>query len=77
MEVAEFNNAVATNKVFTHIEKGHKYRVKDLLISKHPDTGKWYDAVLYIRLEDSELFVRSKESFINNFKLVNYEQENI
>jgi len=55
-------------KVFTHKEKGHLYKVKELLISKHPDTGLWYDAVLYMN-EDGRSFVRSLESFLDNFEL--------
>ena len=43
MEVQEFNQAVATNKTFVHDKtKGH-YKVNDLVRSKHPDTGEWYD----------------------------------
>lgn len=67
MEVQEFKNFVSKNTTFTHKEKGHSYKVEELLISKHPDTGEWYEAVLYIQLESSKKFVRSQESFINNF----------
>ena len=67
MEVQEFKNFVSKNTTFTHKEKGHTYKVEDILISKHPDTGEWYEAVLYIQLESSRRFVRSLESFITNF----------
>lgn len=67
MEVQEFKNLVSKNTTFTHKEKGHNYKVEELLISKHPDTGEWYEAVLYIQLESSRRFVRSLESFITNF----------
>lgn len=71
MEAQEFNNLNKSVVTFTHIEKGHTYKVIDIILSKHPDTGKWYDAVLYIQLESSKQFVRSKESFLNNFKIKN------
>lgn len=53
---------------YTHKEKGHTYIIVKELKCKHPNTGEWYEAILYTQLENGESFVRSKESFINNFK---------
>lgn len=69
MEVQEFNVYTIKKTVFTHKTKGHTYKVLEILKSKHPDTDEWYDAVLYIQLESSELFVRSEESFIKDFNI--------
>ena len=69
MEVQEFNQAITTNKTFVHDKTKGRYKVKDLVRSKHPDTGKWYDAVLYISLQTSEQFVRSYDSFIKHFTI--------
>lgn len=68
MEAQEFKELVHVNAMFTHKEKGHTYSVIRLLKSKHPDTGKWYKAVLYMQRESNELFVRSEESFLENFE---------
>lgn len=68
MEVQEIEQAIQNRRLFTHKEKGHNYRILKLIKSKHPDTGKWYDAVVYKQLESSEEFVRSVKSFIDNFK---------
>lgn len=73
MTKEEFKLGIAKGKVFTHKEKGHKYRVRELLISKHPDTGVWYNAVLYMRVDGEDagrLFVRSDKSFIDNFEII-------
>ena len=53
---------------YTHIEKGHTYVILGEVKSKHPDTGEWYDSVIYRQLESRETFVRSKQSFIDNFR---------
>lgn len=53
---------------YTHKEKGHTYIIVKELKCKHPDTGEWYEAILYCQLESGESFVRSKESFNANFK---------
>lgn len=66
MEVQELSNEFGVK--YTHIIKGHTYIIIEFVKSKHPDTGKWYDAILYKQLENGKYFVRSKESFINNFK---------
>lgn len=71
MEAQELKLAVIKNKTFIHKEKGHKYKIKEFVKSKHPDTGVWYNAILYIQLESSELFVRSEESFVKNFIIIN------
>ena len=65
MEVQENDGSLIR---YTHIEKGHTYVILGEVKSKHPDTGIWYDAVIYRQVESRETFVRSKESFINNFK---------
>ena len=71
MEVQEIKNIIENKFLVTHIEKGHTYIILDIVKSKHPDTGKWYDAVRYKQLESKETFVRSIQSFCENFRIIN------
>ena len=71
MEVQEIKSIIENKFLVTHIEKGHTYIVLDIVKSKHPDTGKWYDAVRYKQLESKETFVRSIKSFCENFRIIN------
>ena len=71
MEVQEIKNIIENKFLVTHIEKGHTYIVLDIVKSKHPDTSKWYDAVRYKQLESKETFVRSIQSFCENFRIIN------
>ena len=71
MEVQEIKNIIENKFLVTHIEKGHTYIILDIVKSKHPDTGKWYDAVIYKQLESKETFVRSIQSFCENFRIIN------
>ena len=75
MEAQEFKLLVNKDTIFIHKEKGHTYKVLDLLRFKHPDTGEWYDGVLYTQLESGELFVRSEESFVENFIVINFKNK--
>lgn len=71
MEVQEIKSIIENKFLVTHIEKGHTYIILDIVKSKHPDTGKWYDAVRYKQLESKETFVRSIQSFCENFRIIN------
>ena len=71
MEVQEIKNIIENKFLVTHIEKGHTYIILDIVKSKHPDTGEWYDAVRYEKLESNETFVRSIKSFCENFRIIN------
>lgn len=46
------------------------YLYKGLCRVKNPDTGKWFDAVLYSKISDKTIFVREKTDFENKFKKV-------
>ena len=71
MEVQEIKNIIENRLLVTHIEKGHTYIILDIIKSKHPDTGEWYDAVRYKQLESKETFIRSIKSFCENFSIIN------
>ena len=71
MEVQEIKTIIKNKLLVTHIEKGHTYIILDIIKSKHPDTGKWYDAVRYKQLKSKETFVRSIKSFCENFRIIN------
>ena len=77
MEVQEIKNIIENKFLVTHIEKGHTYIILDIIKSKHPDTGKWYDAVRYKQLKSKETFVRSIKSFCENFRIINNNNNNI
>ena len=47
MEVLEIKHLKDKTLTFSHKEKGHHYKVLDIVKSKHPDTRKWYDSVIY------------------------------
>ena len=71
MEVQEIKTIIENRLLVTHVEKGHTYIVLDIVKSKHPDTGEWYDAVRYKQLESNETFIRSIKSFCENFHIIN------
>lgn len=71
MEVQEIKTIIENKLLVTHIEKGHTYIVLDIIKSKHPDTGEWYDAVKYKQLESNETFIRHIKSFCDNFRIIN------
>lgn len=71
MEVQEIKDIIENKFLVTHIEKGHTYIVLDIVKSKHPDTGEWYDAVRYKQLESKKTFIRSIKSFCENFHIIN------
>lgn len=71
MEVQEIKTIIEHKLLVTHIEKGHTYIVLDIVKSKHPNAGEWYDAVRYKQLESKETFVRSIKSFCENFRIIN------
>lgn len=71
MEVQEIKNIIENKLLVTHIEKGHTYIVLDIIKSKHPDTGEWYDAIRYKQLESKETFIRNIKSFCENFRIIN------
>ena len=77
MEVQEIKNIIENKFLVTHIEKGHTYIILNIIKSKHPDTGKWYDAVRYKQLKSKETFVRSIKSFCENFRIINNNNNNI
>lgn len=58
---------------YTHIEKGDVYEVCNITKMKHPETGEWLDCVIYISTTTQKQWVRSLESFKENFKLVTKE----
>ena len=65
MEVQEIKSIIENKLLVTHIEKGHIYKVLDIVKSKHPDTGDWYDAVRYKQLESKETFVNLIKDYIH------------
>lgn len=71
MEVLEIKYLKDKTLTFSHKEKGHHYKVLDIVKSKHPNTGKWYDSVIYKQIENKTIYVRSVNSFIENFYIVN------
>lgn len=76
MEVQEIKTIIENKLLVTHIEKGHTYMILDIVKSKHPNTGEWYDAVRYKQLENKNIYVRSVNSFIENFYIVNKNNNN-
>ena len=67
LDIQELSNIIFNCYPVTHKEKGHHYQVMGIVKSKHNDTGEWYEAVIYRQVESGEFFVRSIESFIENF----------
>ena len=72
LDIQELSNIILSCYPVTHKEKGHHYQVMSIVKSKHKDTGEWYEAVIYRQIESGEFFVRSIESFIENFVKVIY-----
>ncbi len=77
MEVLEIKHLKDKTLIFSHEEKEyHHYKVLDIVKSKHPDTGKWYDSVIYKQIENKTIYIRSVDSFIKNFYIVNKNNNN-
>lgn len=76
MEVLEIKHLKDKTLTFSHKEKGHHYKVLDIVKSKHPDIGEWYDSVIYKQIENKTIYVRSVNSFIENFYIVDKNNDN-
>lgn len=79
METKEFKSG----NIVEHINKESKssyphdkrYMIFDLCRMKNPTTGEWVDGVMYMEFTEintigSKIFVREKEDFYKQFKLV-------
>lgn len=68
-------------EIWEHKEKqGGKYPhndtyvVMDYIRMKSPESGEWYDGVLYMSTTKGEYFCREKNDFIEKFKEVDYDK---
>lgn len=52
----------------TFVYKGNFYLVTGYCKFKHPQTGKWIDAVTYIGSRSGETYVREQEDFFMKFE---------
>lgn len=59
---------VHNSKTFVYPKTGKKYYTHKIVKSKNPDTGEWYDAVLYESLEDKAIYVRKYSDFVLKFQ---------
>lgn len=55
------------SRTYVFPKTGNKYFVNRHLLSKHPETGCWYDAVMYVGLKDNHRYVREKKDFYDTF----------
>lgn len=56
---------VYDSRTFVYPKTGDKYHVEKVVRAKHPDTGEWYEAILYFDLKDKHEYVREKQDFID------------
>lgn len=61
-------NVIGKEIYFTHIEHGGKYTIQNIYMTKLD--SMWKTGVIYINLI-GESYVRTLESFIDNFKIIN------
>ena len=59
---------VHNSKTFVYAKTGKKYYAHKVVKAKHPETGEWYDAVLYEGFEDRNIYVRKYDDFILKFQ---------
>lgn len=52
----------------THKEKGGRYNACNRVLSKNPDTGGWYEAILYVNYYGKP-FVREEKDFFEQFAI--------
>ena len=57
-------------KVDKYTYEGNTYIILGYVPFKHPDTREWLDAVHYLQLESGLDFVREKEEWFKQFKLI-------
>lgn len=70
MDIKDFDEKNCTKYRYRHKKLGYVFRVENILKSLSPDTGEWYDAILYRQVGSGKLFVRSEDSFIKNFDII-------
>lgn len=68
LEVLELANNPP--KFVTHLDKGRRFCVKEILLSKFDDAAGWCEAVLYEDVDTHERYVRSVKSFCDNFQIL-------
>lgn len=59
---------LVVNRQYIHKETGNVYEINAFVRSKNPDNGSWYDAILYTNIKTDYSYVRSIESFMENFE---------
>lgn len=59
---------------YVHTKTGNKYRVLQECLMKYD--GKWIDAIVYISMKDSKMYVRAYDDFVLNFKRLSEWKEN-
>jgi len=53
---------------FTHRYNNRQYQIINLILSEHPNTTDWYEAVYYIDTITKKGFCRSIDHFCKSFK---------
>lgn len=54
----------------THLDKGRRFVVKEILLAKFEDATGWHESVLYEDVDTRERYVRSVKSFCANFQIL-------
>lgn len=67
---------VHNSRTFIYTKTGKKYYAHKVVKAKHPETGEWYDAVLYESFEDRNFYVREYEDFLLKFQTLSQSKEN-
>ena len=62
-----------------HSDSGYShdgiYAIQSKARMKCPKTGEWLDAVIYMDIDTSRVYVREESDFYNKFKKVNNESK--
>lgn len=59
---------LVVNRQYIHKKTDNVYVINAFVESKNPDNDSWYDAILYTSIETGYSYVRSIESFMENFE---------
>ena len=66
------------SSTYVYPKTGHKYMPLYRCRMKNPVSGEWFNALIYQRMENGELYVREYKDFFDKFvKLLDWENEEV
>ena len=62
------------SRLYVYPKNGHHYEPLFRCRMKCPESGEWFDAIIYKGVEDEKYYVRERKDFLDKFvKLIDWE----